>query len=105
MGDLSLGAVVTAPVAMVSIWLKELPSAHRGDPTFLAKPSRKMATVKGAGGDLGGHSQNMVMGRSQRAWFVGTTQVSVMRSAHAPGITKMFQSMSRNSFGWAFGAT
>ena len=53
-GDLGLGAVVTAPIATVSIWLKGLPSPGRGDPAVLAKPSHKMATVKGMGGDLGG---------------------------------------------------
>ena len=53
-GDLGLGAVVTAPIAMVSIWLKELPSPGRGDPAVLAEPFHEMATVEGMGGELGG---------------------------------------------------
>ena len=54
MGDLGLGAVVTAPIAMVGIWLKELLCTCRGDPTVLAKPPHEMATVKSIGCNLGG---------------------------------------------------
>ena len=56
MSNLGLGAVVTAPVSMVGIGLKELPSLGGGNPCLLvlAKPSCKMATVKGTGSDLGG---------------------------------------------------
>ena len=52
--NLGLGAVVTAPVSLVSIGLKELSSPCMGNPCLLAEPSREMAAVKGAGGDLGG---------------------------------------------------
>ena len=54
MSNLGLGAVVTAPVSPVGIGLEELSSPGGGDPCLLAKPSRKMAAVKGEGGDLGG---------------------------------------------------
>ena len=53
MSDLGLGAVVTAPVLMVGIGLEELLSLGGGNPCLLAKPSHKMATVEGMGGDLG----------------------------------------------------
>ena len=54
MSNLGLGAVVTALVSLVGIGLEELLSPGGGNPCLLAKPSHKMAAVKGMGGDLGG---------------------------------------------------
>ena len=96
--DLGLGAVVTAPVLPVGIGLEELSSPGGGNPCLLAKPSREMAAVESAGGDLGGPPPETSMGRSQSTWFVRTIQMSATRFAHVSGMTKMFQSVSRNSF-------
>ena len=53
MSNLGLGAVVTAPVPLVSVGLEELSSLGGGNPHLLAKPSHKMAAVESMGGDLG----------------------------------------------------
>ena len=108
MSDLGLGAVVTAPVSTVGVGLEELPSPGGGNPCLLAKPSCKMATVESTGSDLGGALPENVHGEVTEylsTWFVGTIQVLVTSFAHASGMTKMFQSMSRNSSRWCFGAT
>ena len=52
--DLGLGAVVTAQVSPVGIGLEELSSPSGCNPCLLAKPSREMAAIEGAGCDLGG---------------------------------------------------
>ena len=48
------GAVVTAPIAVVSIGLEELLSPGGVNSAVLAKPSHEMAAVNGMGGALGG---------------------------------------------------
>ena len=104
MRDLGLGAVVTAPVLPVGIGLKELSSPGGGNPHFLAKPSREMAAVEGMGGDLGRPLPKDVHGEVIKHLVHGMIQVLATRFTHALGITKMFQSVSRNSFQWCFGA-
>ena len=96
--DLGLGAVVTAPVSPVGIGLKELSSPTGGNPCLLAEPSREMTAVELWGVTWGGHSQKTSIGRSRSTWFVGTIQVLATSFAHASGMMKMFQSVSRNSF-------
>ena len=71
-------------------------SFPRGNPCLLAKPSHKWLLSRVWGVTWGGYSQKTVMERSQSTWFVGTIQVLATRFTHALGMTKMFQSMSRN---------
>ena len=98
MSNLGLGAVVTAPVSPVSIRLEELSSPGGGDPCLLAEPSHEMAAVECAGSDLGRPLPEDVHREVTEHLVRGTIQVSATSFAHALGMMKMFQSVSRNSF-------
>ena len=104
MSDLGLGAVVTAPVSPVGVGLEELSSPGGGNPCLLAKPSHEMAAVKGTRGDLGRPLPEDVHGEVLKHLVRGDDPHVGTRFAHALGMMKMFQSVSRNLFRWCFGA-
>ena len=62
-GDLGLGAVVTAPIVMVGIGLEELPSPGRVSSQFWPSHLTRWLLLRVQGVTWGGHSHKVVMGR------------------------------------------